>query len=172
MTQAKATTTNGAVRVKSVAGIAAGASIRPTAGSLANEIQVNERRTPARPTVESRGTAAPSGAKLQTTNGAIRLSPELPLTRHGCRWGDPLRRRRTGRWQRSTAHYTAQTTNAGIDAKFPADPALGVRVESQGMGVDSAPRATASPSIKPAPRRPVALRSAVRPTATRAPSGA
>lgn len=126
VTQAKATTTNGAVRAKSVKGIQL--VVHTTNGRIScNEVQVNDigaRTTNGAITWE--GSALQ--ARLTTTNGSIRLAPSLPLTGGPVDGGDE-----TGT---ITGHYTAQTTNAGIRVKLPADPTLGVRVEGQGMGVD------------------------------------
>ena len=130
---AKATTTNGGVHVKKVAGERL--DVSTTNGRIAcEEIQVNS--------VDARTTnggitwdGSALEAKLQTTNGGIRLSPKLPR-RATAADGETDSGSAAQAAGATTAHYTAETTNAGIDVRLPADPGLGVRFESKGRGVD------------------------------------
>src|SRR5690606_41214693 len=71
-------------------------------------------------------------ARLATTNGSIRLVPRPPHEVAAVdRDGD----------EKLTVKYTAETTNAGIRVKLPAEAGVGVRVTAQGMGVDLGPDA-------------------------------
>ena len=123
---AVATTTNGAVRVREISGDKA--DVSSTNGRISCE-EVHVKELEASTTnggVSWTGTALT--AKLRTTNGSIRLAPELPPT--------PVRSGEEGTQEVVSAHYIAETTNAGIHVKLPADPGLGVRFESRARSVD------------------------------------
>lgn len=123
----RATTTNGAIRVRDVSGERL--SVSTTNGRVSCE-DVHVKELEASTTnggVNWDGSALV--AKLRTTNGGIRLAPNLPAAAHA--GGN-------GHGEAVTGQYTAETTNAGIHVKLPVDPGLGVRFESRGRGIDLA----------------------------------
>lgn len=126
--EARASTTNGAVRVRDVSGDEI--EVETTNGRISCE-GVHARELKASTTnggVTWEGSAL--RARLRSTNGPIRLAPELPAATEaagGEAGGEPV-----------TAEYTAETTNAGIHVRLPAEPGIGVRFESWGRGVDLA----------------------------------
>jgi len=126
--RAEAVTTNGPVRARDVKGIQV--MLRTTNGRIAGEqVQANDVEA-----ITTNGSITWDGtareARLATTNGSIRLVPRPPHEVAAVdRDGD----------EKLTVKYTAETTNAGIRVRLPAEAGLGVRVTAHGMGVDLGP---------------------------------